>query len=424
MTRAFALTLLISLSLSGCSSGKTDGMKPSSDSKSGGSNSDSEKSTENDKSQQKSTGEKSITVPPAQQQLAGISVVVVEPRSVPRSLSVPGQIVMNEQRTVHISPYADGRVMDILKNQGDHVQRGQVLAHLHSHSIHETVGALAQDFANVSRLQASVMYAQQKRDRYEHLYSIQAASLEQQQGSQQELLQAQTDLANAQAAVRMEREHLGDLLSVTPASITPANLYQHELVPVITPISGTVITRSITPGMVLEPGNEAYTVSDLDEVWMMAQINEADLSQLRVGDHATVHSDAWPNQTFPGTVALIGSTLDQATRTIQVRITLPNPAGRLKPQMFVTAVINEGRTEGGMRQAIFVPEDSLQEVNGVQVVFITTDGTHFSPRSVKTMKPVNGQVEVSEGLRPGDRVAVKGTFMLKSDLLKGTIDEQ
>ena len=421
MTRVFALTLFILLALTGCSGGKMDGMKPSSDRKSGGG---SGKTGESDKSQQNTAGEKRITVPPDQQQLAGISVAVVEPRTVPRTLSVTGQIVMNEQRTVHISPYADGRVMDVLKNQGDHVQRGQVLAHLHSHSVHETVGALAQDFANVTRLQAAVMYTQQKRDRYEHLYRIQAASLEQQQSSQQELMQAQNDLANAQAAVTMEREHLGDLLSVMPSSITPANLYQHELVPITTPISGTVITRSITPGMVLEPGNEAYTVSDLDEVWMIGQINEADLSHLQVGDDVIVRSDAWPDQTFPGTVTLIGSTLDPATRTVQLRITLPNHAGRLKPQMFATAVVGEAQSVRNMRQAVFVPEEALQEVNGILVVFITTDGTHFSPRSVKTMKPVNGQVEVKEGLRPGDYVAVKGTFMLKSELLKGTIDEE
>ena len=424
MTRAFALTLFMLLAMTGCSGSKTDGMKPSSDSKDGGSNGGGKETTANDKPQQNATGEKSISVPRDQQQLAGISVAVVEPRSVSRNLSVPGQIVLNEQRTVHISPYADGRVTDILKNQGDHVQRGQVLAHLHSHSVHETVGALVQDFANVSRLQAGVVYAQQKRDRYEHLYNIQAASLEQQQSSQQELVQAQTDLANAQAAVTMEREHLGDLLSVTPASITPMNLYQHEMVPILSPISGTVITRAITPGMVLEPGNEAYTVSDLGEVWMIAQMNEADLSHLRVGAHVTVRSDAWPDRTFPGTVTLIGSTLDPTTRTVQVRIALPNHAGRLKPQMFATAVIDESHDGSGMREAIFVPEDALQEVNGVQVVFITADGTHFAPRSVRTLKPIDGQVEVSEGLRAGDHIAMKGTFMLKSDLLKGTIDEE
>ena len=423
MTRVFALTLLMLLAFTGCSDGKTDGIKPSSDTKGGGSNGGSGKSAKGDKSQQGMAGEKSITVPPDQQQLAGISVVVVEPRRVLRTMSVPGQIVMNEQKTVHISPYADGRVVEVLKNQGDHVQRGQVLAYLHSHSVHETIGALAQAFANVTRLQGAVLYAQQKRDRYEHLYSIQAASLEQKQDSQQELMQAQNDLANAQAAVTMEREHLGDLLSVMPSSITPANLYQHELVPITTPISGTVITRAITSGMVLEPGNEAYTVSDLDEVWMIAQLNEADLSHLHIGDDVMVRSDAWPDQTFPGTVTMIGSTLDPATRTVQLRITLPNRAGRLKPQMFATAVVSESQSPSNMRQAVFVPEEALQEVNGVPVVFITTDGTHFSPRSVKTMKPVNGQVEVSEGLRPGDLVAVKGTFILKSELLKGTINE-
>jgi cobalt-zinc-cadmium efflux system membrane fusion protein len=327
---------------------------------------------------------------------------------------------MDDERTAHIAPYSDGRVVDILHNVGDLVHRGEVLAHLHSHSVHETVGALAMDFANLARTQDALLFAQQKSARYVHLYSIQAASLEQQQMAQQELLQAQTDVTNAQAAVHMEREHLGDLLMISPATITPATLYTYELVPIVAPISGTIITRTITPGMVLEPGNEAFTVSNLNELWVVAAINEADFSHVRLGQRLIVHSPAWPDQTFLGTVTLIGSSLDPATRTVQVRASLPNLRNQLKPQMFVSATLDEQDT----RTALFVPEDAIQEVKGVQVVFVTTDGTHFAPRALKVLPPVNGQVEVTDGLHAGDHIAVEGTFMLKADLLKGSLDAE
>ncbi len=264
--------------------------------------------------------------------------------------------------------------------------------------MHETVGALAQNYANAARAQSALVYAQQKRDRYSHLYSIQAASLEQQQGSAQELVQAQTDLANAQAAVTMEREHLADILQIPPESVTPASLYTYENVPIKSPISGTVITRTLTSGMVFEPGNEAYTVSDLSQVWMVASVAEADLAHIRKGERVTVRSNAWGDETFPGRVTLIGSTLDPTTRTVQVRATLSNPANRLKPLMFTTATINEADT----RQAIFVPEDALQDINGIQSAFVTADGTHFTPRALKTAAPVAGQVEVR---RPSPRRA-------------------
>jgi multidrug efflux pump subunit AcrA (membrane-fusion protein) len=367
-----------------------------------------------------SGGQNAIEVSPAQQRIAGIAVAALALQSAPRKLTVPGQVMLNEQRTAHIAPYSDGRVAEVLRNAGDVVRTGTVLAYLHSHSVHETTGALAQDFANAERQQAAVVYAQQKRDRYAHLYSIEAASLEQQQAAEQELLQASTNLANAQAAVTMEREHLGDLLAVPPNSITAANLYAHELVPVITPITGTIIARMVTPGMVLEPGNEVFTVSDLSSVWMVASVNQADLAYLHTGQQVTARSDAWPAQSFAGIVTLIGSVLDPATRTVQVRATFQNPHGQLKPMMFTSMSIDEQAT----RQAIFIHEDALQEVNGVQVVFVASDGTHFIPRAVKTLPPVNGQVEVTDGLRPGDHIAVAGTFILKSDLLKGSLGEE
>ena len=373
----------------------------------------------------KPAGDKNtIEVPPDQQRVAGIQVAAIYAREVSRTLSVPGQIMMDEQRTAHISSYADGRVVDVLEQVGDPVRKGTVLAHIHSHSVHETAGALAQDFTNEARAQAALTYAEGMRDRYRHLYSIQACSLEQQQSSQQAFVQAQTDLANAQANVRMEREHLGDILFIEPESITPANLYNYENVPLPSPMAGTVISRSITPGSVLEPGVEAYTVSDLGRVWMVAEASETDLPHLHLGQHVTVTTSAWPGVDFPGTVTLIGSSLDPATRTVQVRATLSNPAGHLKPQMFVTAKVQESPSVSGTRPALFVPEAALQEVNGVSVVFVTADGTHFALRALKTLPAVAGQVEVTDGLRSGDRVAIAGAFVLKSDLLKGTIGDE
>ena len=442
MKHPAALLLAVALIASGCSAPPSGGMRPSSksdggsdsgggsakNSKSGGSDGGSSGSGSGSGSSSDSNTntatQTTITVSPQQQQLGGIRVVQLEPRTVPRTLTVPGQIMMDDQRTAHISPYFEGQVDAVLRLPGDPVRPGQVLARFHSHTVHETVMALSVDYANVARQQSAVLYAQQKRDRYDHLYSIQAASLEQQQGSQQELVQSQTELANAQAAVIAEREHLADLLQIPPSSITPATLYTYEQLPITSPIAGTVITRSITPGMVLEPGQEAYTVSNLGEVWVVAAVSETELSHLRLGEHVTVRSDAWPGETFSGRVTLVGSTLDPTTRTVQVRASLPNPANKLKPLMFTTATIDETDAGTVSRQALFVPESALQDVNGLQVAFVTTDGTHFTARTLKTAAPVAGQVEVTDGLRPGDHIAVSGAFMLKSDLLKSTMDSE
>ena len=417
MNRIAPYLLALLLLAQGCSS-STGGMKPSSDSdggNSGGAGSNAGKNDSN--SQQGKVSEHTIEIPVEQQRAENILLTKIEPRAVPHTFTVPGQIMMDEELTAHIASYPDGKVLEVLKLPGDRVQRGAVLARLHSHSVHESVGALAQAFADLERQKSAVLYETQKRDRYDHLFAIQAASLEQKQTSQQDLVQAQTNLANAQAVVHMEREHLGDLLQEPPASITPANLYTHELVPIKSPIAGTVISRSITPGAVLEPGVEAFTVSNLSRVWMIAQVNEADLADVRMDQHVNVRTKAWPDKNFPGRVTLIGSALDPTTRTVQVRVTIENPHGELKPLMFASATLDGTET----KQAIFIPENALQVMDGVNVAFVTQDGTHFTPTALETLPPVNGQVEVTQGLKAGEVIATGGAFMLKSAVLKNSM---
>jgi membrane fusion protein, heavy metal efflux system len=365
----------------------------------------------------KQNGKGSIHIEQDAQQRVGIRVVRIEPRQISETLQVPGQIAADEQRTSHIGSIVQGRVVDIVAFPGQHVKRGTVLARIHSHEVHETVGALDRAFADLRRQQAAVQYAQQLQTRYQHLYAIQAASLEENQRAQQQLVQAQTDLKSAEANLRMEREHLSELLQVPPISITPETLHTQELVPLRSPIAGTVITRSITPGQVVEPGVEAYTVSDLQNVWMIASVDERNISRVRQGDTVIVRTQAYPGMNFRGRVTLVGEELDPKSRTLPVRISVPNPQRQLRPAMFADATISEGST----RKAMFIPEDAVQDINGVQVVFVTGNGTDFQPQAVKLGPVVAHQTEVLDGLQPGATVAVSGTFLLKSELLRDTL---
>ena len=177
---------------------------------------------------------------------AGIEVQAVPVQQVPRVLSVAGQVQMDEQHTSHLGTIADGRITAVNVLPGAQVRRGQQLGELHSHMVHETVGALVQAYAEVDRQRGAVAFAKQAQDRYHHLYSIQAASLEESQRSDQDLLQAQKMLADGEANVHMEREHLAELLQVSPESLQPGNLYDKELVPIRSSIDGVVIARNVT----------------------------------------------------------------------------------------------------------------------------------------------------------------------------------
>ncbi len=353
------------------------------------------------------------------QRRAGIQTDYVLTQHVPRTLSVAGQVVMDEQHTSHLGTIADGRITSVNVLPGASVRRGQVLGALHSHMVHETVGALVQAYAAVDRQRGGVVFARQAQDRYHHLYSIQAASLEESQRSDQELLQAQKMLVDAEANVHMEREHLSELLQVSPESLNPNNLYDRELIPIRAPIDGVVVARNVSVGQVVDTGFVAFDISNLTTVWVTASVNQQDLSLIHLGVKAEVVTTGYPDETFSGRVGMIGDTLDPQTRTVPVRIVVPNPQTRLRPGMFASARIAEPQT----RDAVFVPEDALQTINGMTVVFVTTDGSTFQARTVTLGTRSEGKVEATNGLRPGDRIVVKGAFMVKSEMLKGTMGD-
>lgn len=353
------------------------------------------------------------------QSKAGISIAAVEVRTMPRVLTVTGQVAMNDQQTSHIGALASGRVTAVYVTPGTPVRRGSLLAQYHSDSVHETVSSLIQAFAAVERQRSAVTFAQQADDRYTHLYAIQAGSLEEKQHASQMVAQARQDLTDAQATVHAEREHLSELLQVEPESLTPTNLYDRELLPIRSPRNGVVISRNVTVGQVVDTGFEAFTVSDLSSIWMMAAVNEKDLSLVHNGARADVITQGYPETVFPGRVAMVGDTLAPETRTIPVRIAVPNPGTRLRPGMFGTAQINGPTT----RTALFIPEEALQDVNGNQVVFTTQDGSIFKAQVVKLGTRSAGQAEVIEGLKPGDHLVVQGAFMVKGELLKNSVGD-
>ena len=217
----------------------------------------------------------------------------------------------------------------------------------------------------------------------------------------------------------MEREHLSELLQVSPESLHPGNLYDRELIPIRSPIDGVVIARNVSVGQVVDTGFVAFDVSNLSTIWVTAAVNQQDLSLIHPGAAADVVTAGFPDQVFHGRVTMIGDTLDPATRTIPVRVVVPNPATKLRPGMFASAHIAEPET----REAVFVPEDALQDINGLPVVFVTADGTTFQARTVNVGTRSMGKAEIVDGLKPGDRIVVKGAFMVKSEMLKGTMGD-
>jgi cobalt-zinc-cadmium efflux system membrane fusion protein len=161
-------------------------------------------------------------------------------------------------------------------------------------------------------------------------------------------------------------------------------------------------------------------VADLSTVWVLVDIHEKDLAKVHKGQAATVSVSAFPDQKLKGRITYIADLVDEATRTVKARVAVANPGRKLKPEMFATV---ELALPADAAATLAVPEDALQEIDGKKVLFVVDDkGVEFAPRTVEPGRTAGGMVEIVSGLKEGERYAIKGSFILKSELKKGELE--
>jgi cobalt-zinc-cadmium efflux system membrane fusion protein len=151
----------------------------------------------------------------------------------------------------------------------------------------------------------------------------------------------------------------------------------------------------------------------------MVDIHEKDLAKVRRGQTATVMVNAFPDTKFRGRVTYLADVVDEATRTIKARVEVANPGRKLKPEMFATV---ELAIAADAAAVLAVPEEAAQELEGKKLVFVAEGEGAFESRRVELGRASGGMVEVLSGLKEGERLAVKGGFVLKSELQKGEIE--
>ena len=181
-------------------------------------------------------------------------------------------------------------------------------------------------------------------------------------------------------------------------------------VPLLAPIGGEVVERLVSPGQVLAAGQtQAFTISDMSTVWVLANIYQGDLAYVHNGDSAVVQTDAYPD-TFHGTISFVSPELDPNTRTLQARIVVDNPGEKLKRDMFVTATV----TAGTIPNAIAVPDAAvLRDDENQPFVYVATGSNQFGRRSVDIGNSQDGQTQILKGLAPGEKVVGNGSLFLQ-----------
>jgi Cu(I)/Ag(I) efflux system membrane fusion protein len=178
----------------------------------------------------------------------------------------------------------------------------------------------------------------------------------------------------------------------------------------LSPLSGTVTAKSVVQGSRLTAGDTPFEVTDLSQVWVLADAHESDLPRVRLGTPVSLTLQAVPERTFHGRVDFIEPVLDAKTRTARVRLSFANPRGDLRPEMF-GEVIFHARPHQGLR----APADSVIDSGNRRVVFVALGEGRFQPREVTVGAESGDLIELTSGVQAGERLVVRASFLVDSE---------
>ncbi|RZK97099.1 MAG: efflux RND transporter periplasmic adaptor subunit [Methylobacterium sp.] len=301
-----------------------------------------------------------VTVSPGKVQRTGVRTEVVERRVVAQPVRVPGTVALDERRVTVIATRSDAYV-DHVENvtTGDRVRKGQALVHVYSPEIN---AAAAQLIANPGFDGA--------RRRLRNL--------------------------NVSEAVIDEMERTRNV----PMAITWSSARD-----------GIVLQRTAIEGMKAAAGDTLFRIGDISTMWVLADVPERDLANVRVGQVATIRLRSAPGRTFTGKVGVIYPQVNPETRVTRVRIELQNPDGTLLPDMYADVEI----ATGDAKPVVAVPDDAVIDTGERQVVLIDRGEGRFEPKAVKVGVHGGGYTEIRDGVSTGDRVVTSANFLIDAE---------
>jgi membrane fusion protein, heavy metal efflux system len=333
-----------------------------------------------------------FTIP--EDQMSHVQVVTVQPSRLTRTLRLTGAVAYNAFKTTPVITQVGGPVSRILVVPGQNVKVGQPMLEVSSPDYSQLLDAY---------LKAADSYrlADKNYTREQDLYQHHAVA-------QRDLEQAESDRNQAQADLNAADQGMKILGIKNPAEL--AKNVTSAQIPVLAPISGEVVERLVSPGQVVQAGQtQAFTISDLSTVWVLANVYQADLALVRAGDDVVVQNDAYPG-TFHGRISYVSPALDPNTRTLQARIVVDNPGEKLKRDMYCTVTV----TAGSIKNAIVVPDSSiLRDENNQPFVYVAVGANQFGRREVEIGQSENGQTEIVKGISVGERVVGDGSLFLQ-----------
>jgi Cu(I)/Ag(I) efflux system membrane fusion protein len=312
-----------------------------------------------------------FTLPPARVQEVGVRSAPAERRRIARSVRAAGTVGYDESALVDVSLKVRGWVRSLRADAvGVRVERGAPLFTVYSPEL----------------------YAAQE----EYLQAVRSERAAPARGRWR-----------SQAA----RKRLA-LWNVGPGAIAALERGGTPLeeVPILAPVTGTVIEKDVVEGSAFEPGQRLLRIVPLERVWVEAQVYESEAPIVRVGTPAAVSLSYAPEQRFEGEVSFVAPSVSEGTRTLRVRIVLQNPDEVLRPGMWATVEL-----EGEAAERLVVPQSAVLHAGRRSFVFVDLGGGRFRPREVEVGVRSGDAVEIFRGLEPGERVVSSGTFLVAAE---------
>jgi len=320
-----------------------------------------------------------VYVSAGKQQLIGVRYAEAEYTTGSQTVRAVGKIAMDEQLISHVHSRTDGWIDKVFVNfTGDVVKKGEPLLTIYSPDLLAT--------------------------QQEYLLAIKAREVL--KGSTLRGVSTDTDAMVAAARRRLELWDLTpaqiDGIASTGKAVTDVTLYS--------PVSGYVLTRNAFGNQKITPDTDLYTVADLSRVWVLADVYEYQTPLVRMGQEARISMPYSSGRTYSARVSYIQPQVDPATRTVQVRLELPNPGLALKPDMFVDVQLNVPQ-----QRMLTVPAEAVLDSGTAETVFVDRGNGYFEPRAVETGQRAGDRVEIVKGLQAGERVVTSGNFLISSE---------
>lgn len=333
-----------------------------------------------------------FTIP--REQMSHVQVLTVQPTTLTRTLRLTGAVAYNSFRTTPVITQVSGPVSRIVVVPGQKVTQGEPMMYVASPDYSQ----LRTNYLKAREAYALAQKASARaKDLYEH-HALAEQVLEQAEAAE---VQAGGDLAAAQAALKVMGITDPEALVKAPPSFE---------VPVKAPINGLVVEQNVSAGQLIQPGTtQCFMISDIRTVWVLVNVYQKDLPYVRVGDSVTIQTDTYP-EVFHGRIAYVAASLDPSTRTLQARIETNNPGEKLKKDMYVVASVNAGT----IPHAIALPDAAvLRDSENQPFVYAAVSSNQFGRRSVTLGESMNGQTQITSGLKAGDQVIGNGSLFLQ-----------